>query len=106
MPASVIGAVKVGLNKQPKPAWNSYVLLVGSGFAAGQAVRIERSPFRWEGAVTVTDGTFAIVRVNRVLHAIEKDAVIPLVLPVGPETCSVTIDAGAPTDVVIDLYDA
>jgi hypothetical protein len=106
MPASVIGAVKIGLNKQPNPNWNSYVVLVGSGLAAQQSVTIERSPLKWTGEVTLTDGTLALVRVKRVINAVEREFAVPLALPVGPETCTVTVDNGTPAPAVIDLYDA
>ena len=102
--ASVLGAVRIGLNKNFGP--NSYVLFVGSGFAAGQAVRISASTLQWAGSVVLADGTFGLARLNRATFS-EVLRAVAVSTPTGPTGCLVTIDDGVPVSgVVIDLYDA
>lgn len=101
---SVLGAVKIGLNKNFGP--NSYVLFVGGGFAAGQAVTISASTLRWAGSVVLADGTFGLARVSRATFS-EVLRSVAVSSPTGPTSCLVTIDDGVPVSgVVIDLYDA
>lgn len=102
--ASVLGAVKIGLNKNFGP--NSYVLFVGSGFAAGQTVKISASTLQWAGEIVLADGTFGLARVNRATYS-EVLRAVTVSTPTGPTACQVTIDDGVPVSgVVIDLYAA
>ncbi|MBX9623535.1 MAG: hypothetical protein K2X82_06950 [Gemmataceae bacterium] len=103
MPVSIVGAVKIGLNRQFNR--NSYVLFVGGGFANAQAVTITAGTMSWSGTVVLTDGTFALIRVSRqAVAVIEKE--VTLTAAAAVTICAVVIADSGPVNVPIDLYDA